>query len=155
MSSRAGMVQSVQWPGYGAGEWKNRNSVRGTARNDFVSTERPDRSGAHSAGTSRGVKRPGREFENLARHLALVKNKHLCSNTHLHGVVLNQRVFLTFWCRSYFLILAHPVYKYHGWALTVFSLTQHNTRHTPIVRHILSTALLTQYDMLPQHQVNI
>jgi hypothetical protein len=106
-------------------------------------------------GTSRGVKRPGREFENLARHLALVKNKHLCSNTHLHGVVLNQRVFLTFWCRSYFLILAHSVYKYHGWALTVFSLTQHNTRHTPIVRHILSTARLTQYDMLPQHQVNI
>jgi len=66
---------------------KNRNSVRGTARNDFVSTERPDRRGAHLAGTL-GVKRPGREVENLARHQALVKNKHLCSNTHLHGVVL-------------------------------------------------------------------
>jgi len=34
-------------------------------------------------------------------------------------------------------------------------LTQHNTRHTPTVRHILSSVLLTQYDMLPQHPVNI
>jgi hypothetical protein len=68
---------------------KNQNSVRGTARSDFVSTERPDRLGAHSAGTP-GVKRPGHEVENLARHLALVKNEHLCSNTHLHGVVLTE-----------------------------------------------------------------
>jgi len=35
------------------------------------------------------------------------------------------------------------------------SLTQHNARHTPIVRRILSSVRLTQYDMLPQHQVNI
>ena len=39
--------------------------------------------------------------------------------------------------------------------LYIVPLTQHNTRHTPIVRRILSNARLTQYDMLPQHQVNI
>ena len=35
------------------------------------------------------------------------------------------------------------------------SLTQHNTRHTPTVRCVLSSIRLTQYDMLPHHQVNI
>jgi hypothetical protein len=68
---------------------KNRNRVGGTARSNFVSAERPDRLGAHSAGTP-GVKRPGREVENVARHLAVVKNEHLCSNTHRHGGVLNK-----------------------------------------------------------------
>ena len=37
----------------------------------------------------------------------------------------------------------------------IVSLTQHNTRHIPTVRRTLSTVRLTQYDMLPQHQVNI
>ena len=37
----------------------------------------------------------------------------------------------------------------------IANLTQHNTRHTSIVRRILSNVWLTQYDMLPQHQVNI
>jgi len=34
-------------------------------------------------------------------------------------------------------------------------LTQHNTQDTPTARRILSGVRLTQYDMLPQHQVNI
>ena len=43
---------------------KNQNSVRGTARHDFVSPERLDRLGAHSEGPprgagGRGVKRTG------------------------------------------------------------------------------------------------
>jgi hypothetical protein len=34
-------------------------------------------------------------------------------------------------------------------------LTQHNTRRTPIVKRILGGVRLTQYDMLPHHQVHI
>jgi len=34
-------------------------------------------------------------------------------------------------------------------------VSQHNTPHTPIARHTLSSVRLTQYDMLPQHRVNI
>ena len=37
----------------------------------------------------------------------------------------------------------------------VVCLKQHNTRHTPLVRRILSSIRLTQCDMLPQQQVNI
>ena len=39
--------------------------------------------------------------------------------------------------------------------LRCVSLMQRNTRHTPVVRHILSSVRPTQYDTLPQHQVNI
>jgi len=39
--------------------------------------------------------------------------------------------------------------------LYIVPLTQRNTRRTPIVRRSLSSERLTQYDMLPQNQVNI
>ena len=69
---------------------KNQNSVRGTARHDFVSPERLDRLGAHSEGSEGPPRGAGREADNSTSHLILVKNEHLCSNTHLHGVVLNE-----------------------------------------------------------------
>jgi len=45
--------------------------------------------------------------------------------------------------------------NHYAYRCTLQSLTHHDTRHTPTVRRILSTLRHTQYDMLPQHQVNI
>ena len=51
-------------------------------------------------------------------------------------------------------------YYVQSWLLVrliclLLGLTQHNTRRTSIVRRILSSVRLTQYDLMPQHQVNI